>query len=88
MDIFVPAHTQLRLKARQVIPSPGDLLLDCACGSKSFRMHVRAGPIGPARIAEFVCDGCERLFRVTADGHIEGDGKVTVHKGKSDGSNH
>lgn len=83
VDIHVPTHRGVTVPDKQVFPSPGDLLLDCACGSREWVVHVT--PRGPdldvAFASELVCTGCKRVIHLV-QGCLESDGKVNV-RGKN-----
>lgn len=83
VDIFVPKDRRLKMKARRVIPSSGQLLLDCKCGCKQWRVHVVIG-VGRPSVAELICDTCERRFFVSNNGAIEADGKVNMRRKVND----
>lgn len=65
--------------ARQVLPSPGDLLLQCEkCGGQKFAVFVKPNPALPTempKVANLVCRRCATSFKVTPAGMIYGSGK-------------
>lgn len=85
VDIFVPTHRGVKIPAKQVFPSAGELILDCVCGSRRFGIHVRPKD-GTAYCTEIVCAGCSRVWRVTPEGAIDAQG--IANGVKNDGGNH
>ena len=62
-----------------VLPSSGDLELDCGkCGGRVFSAHVRAAN-GRGRLIELVCKNCLKVFKLDDKSMFEGDGHVTIH---------
>lgn len=73
----------MRFAKRQIHCSPGNSRMRCGkCGCMDFEPHVRPAPatvIGQqtsAQIAELICLGCLKPYRVDANGCLEATGKV------------
>ncbi len=73
----------LRFPKRQIQCSRGNSRMRCGkCGLMDFEVHVRPAPatiIGAqttAQVAELVCLGCLKAYRLDARGGLEATGKV------------
>ena len=73
----------LRFAKRQIQCSRGNSRMRCGkCGLMDFEVHVRPAPttiIGQqtsAQIAEIICLGCLKPYRLDATGALEATGKV------------
>lgn len=74
-------------KKKLVLPSTGDLVLDCGnCGCRTFTAHIRV-TANQGRLVELVCKRCLKVFKLDDRAMLEGDGKVTIHGGSVDESN-
>jgi len=73
----------MRFAKRQIHCSPGNSRMRCGkCGGMDFEPHVRPAPVAivgaqtSAQIAELVCLGCTKPYRVDMHGCLEATGKV------------
>ena len=73
----------MRFAKRQIHCSPGNSRMRCGkCGGMDFEPHVRPVPVAiikaqtSAQIAELVCLGCLKVYRVDNHGVLESTGKV------------
>ncbi len=76
-------HRGLRFAKRQIQCSPGNSRMRCGkCGCMDFEAHVRPAPTAivgqqtSAQIAELICLGCLKVYRLDAHGVLEATGKV------------
>jgi len=78
VDIFVPTYRDtIRIPAKQVVPNPGDLVMDCVCGGRDWGIHVTPDEAG-AVISEVFCKRCNKAHRVSKKARIMADGKVNA----------
>lgn len=61
-----------------VLPSQGYFPMGCGnCGSQSFKVHVK--PVDTtAQIGEVVCTKCNKALRVTGEGVLDAQGKLSL----------
>ena len=73
------AKSKLTIPPKIILPSPGCLKLRCGgCGHMVFRGHIRPTALKTARLVELVCDRCLKVFKVTDNAVLEGDGEITL----------
>lgn len=73
----------LRFAKRQIMCRPGNDRMRCGqCAGMDFEAHVRPAPVAivgaqtPARIAELICLGCLKVFRIDDRGVLAATGKT------------
>ena len=72
-----------RFAKRQIMPSPGNSRMRCGkCGLMEFEAHVRPvktaiiGAQTEAQVAELICLGCLKPYKIDNKGLLQATGKV------------